>query len=132
MDFGEQTTHVKKHSISTPFINHSPFMDMLDLGPVEKFDRSKVPKDFWLEQSELGKPTVSARDAQNYEKYRRRGGLYQPFGKLQSPFLATPVFPPRSEGGYGKSNGCDDSLKNRFPPRDSQKQTLVIEKKPLE
>ena len=43
MDFGDQKVNVKKFSHSAPFIKHSPFLDLFDLGPPEKFDRSKVP-----------------------------------------------------------------------------------------
>ena len=133
LDFGDQLAHIKKHDIKAPFINHSPFMDMLDFGPVETFDRSKVPKDFWLEDTPVGKGTVSTRDAQNYDKYRRRGGLYQPFGKLDASALRKPVFPPRSEGGCGKKDGCDDSLRNRFPPRKAPpKETLMVEDNAVE
>ena len=106
-------------------------MDMLDLGPVETFDRSQVPREFWLDNSP--KETVKAVDARNYDKYRRRGGLYQPFGKLNESALKNPVFPPRSEGGCGKKSGCDDSLRNRFPPRKvPQKQTLMVEETTVE
>ena len=44
MDFGEQETNVKKYSHSAPFIKHSPFLDLFDLGPPEKFDSNKAPK----------------------------------------------------------------------------------------
>ena len=98
---------------------------MLDLGPVEKFDRSKVPKEFWLDNSPVPSTT---QDAQHYEKYRRRGGLFQPFGKLDSSFFGKPVFPPRREGGCGMKDGCDDSRKDRFPPREAPpKQTMMVE-----
>ena len=68
MDFGEQKTHVKKHGVTAPFTKDSPFLDLLGLGPVEKFDRSKVPKEIWLDSPEVGAESVAARDAQAYEK----------------------------------------------------------------
>ena len=131
LDFGEQLADVKQLNVKSPFINGSPFMDILDLGPLNKFDRSQVPKEFWLDESP--KETVKALDARNYDKYKRRGGLYQPYGKLEASKLKNPVFPPRSEDGCGKRDGCDDSLRNRFPPRKvPQKQTLMVENNTVE
>ena len=69
LDFGEQKTHVKRHRVTAPFIKGSLFLDLLGLGPVDKFDRSKAPKEFWLDPPGVGAESVSARDAQNYEKY---------------------------------------------------------------
>ena len=125
MDFGEQQVHVKKHKVVTPFSKDSPFLDLFDLGPVDKFDRSQVPKEFWLDSSVNGTENIALRDAKAYDLYRKRGGLYQPYGKLPT---TPPVFPPRkSEGGYGKKNGYDDSLKKKTRAKDTRKATLGTE-----
>ena len=42
--FGDQKVKVNKFSHSVPFIKNSPFLDLLDLGPPEQFNRSKAPR----------------------------------------------------------------------------------------
>ena len=87
-----------------------------------------------MDESTKGSETIKSQDVRSYEKYRRRGGLYQPFGKLDASALQKPVFPPRSEGGCDcKKDGCDDSLKCRFPPRTAPpKQALMVEDSTVE
>ena len=110
LNFGDQVTEVQKHGFNTPFIKDSPFVDLFDMG--ENFDRSQVPREFWLTDSDT--PSSRHTQAKAYEKYKSYGGL-----KFTPKLPKTPpVFPPRKlvppvKGGYGKTkNGYDDLTSN--------------------
>ena len=109
LSFGGQKVIVNKFKHSVPYIKDSPFLDLLDLGPPEKFDRSQVPREFWLDPSVEGTPQELSDSAKAFEVFRKQGGLGPSIGKRPT---TPPVFPTRtSEGGYGnRKSGYDDSL----------------------
>ena len=86
-----------------------------------------MPTDFWLDTSPT--PKDSKNDAKPYEEYRKRGGLPPLYSRLPS---ARPVFPPRSEGGYGKNDGYNDSRKPHSNSNNSRQVTFVTEPTDLE
>ena len=80
------------------------------MGPPEQFDRSKAPKEFWLDSTVEGTPQERSDSAKAFEDFRKRDGLGSFIGKRPT---TPPVFPARtSEGGYGnRKSGYDDSRK---------------------
>ena len=121
MDFGDQEVHVQKHNHTAPFIKDSPFLDLLNLGPPEKFNRAKVPEVFWLDSKSSGTPTATLKEAQAYDDYKKHGVTLTTFGKLPAQ---PPVFPQRtSGGGYGTKDGYDDPPAKTW----STKRVLIAE-----
>jgi hypothetical protein len=52
ISFKNNTMTLEKYNHTVPFTSNVPLVDILDLGPPEAFDRTKVPKCFWLESNE--------------------------------------------------------------------------------
>ena len=111
LSFGKQKTIVNKFGHSAPYIKDSPFLDLLNLGPPEDFDRSQVPRAFWLDSDVDGTPQALVESAKAFDMFRKQGGLSPGLGKRPTK---PPVFPARtSEGGCGnRNNGYDDSQRN--------------------
>ena len=125
LDFGDQETQVRKYSHTSPFIKNSQFLDIFDMGPPETFDRTQVPKEFWID-SDLEEGLTRQEETRAFEEYRKSGGRYPALGKVPT---TPPSFPRRtrtSEGGcVDCESGCDDSLKRRA--RGPKKATLLTE-----
>ena len=142
LDFGSEITHVKKFNHSLPFINHSPFFDIFDLPPPEQFDRSKVPKQFWLDPNAEANPARSElnrmQEAKDFDFFKKPGSIVNPFANKSGPPVVPPAFPvSRHKGedgcGRGKSDGYDDSPSPASASRDlatSSRRTLVAETVP--
>ena len=110
LSFGKQKTIVNKFGHSAPYIKDSPFLDLLNLGPPEDFDRNQVPKAFWLDSDTDETPRGLADSAKAFDKFRKQGGLHG-LGKRPTK---NPVFPVgTSEDGYvSRKGGYDDSQRN--------------------
>ena len=125
MDFGEQETQVRKYNHRSPFIKNSAFLDIFDMGTPENFDRTQVPKEFWID-TDLEEGLTRQEETRAFEEYKKCGGRYSALGKVPT---TPPTFPRntrKSEGGcVDCGNGCDDSLIRRG--RTPKKPTLLTE-----
>ena len=95
------------------------------MGAPETFDRTQVPREFWID-SELDEPFTRQEETRAFEEYRKSGGRYPALGRKPSTPPSFPRSTRRSEGGYdGCKSGCDDSLKRKA--RSSKKATFLTE-----
>ena len=82
------------------------------MGPAETFDRTQVPKEFWLDTDvEL----TAKQEPQAFEHYKKTGGRYSSLGpcpgsKSARAFPRAKATPsPSARVATAKRNGCDDS-----------------------
>ena len=47
--FGDQVTKINRYNKEIPFRKGTPYVDIFEFGPVETFDRNKIPREHWLQ-----------------------------------------------------------------------------------